>query len=177
MNKNPSHEELDFTGNNCFGCGKGNPSGLRISVYRDQHDPRRILGKFSPQEYTTGFPGMIHGGAIYTALDCMATWSGMALRGTKALWVLRSSTMKYHRPAFQGKLISLSAVIVKEGGEWEAIEVRAEARDLEDNLLAEGSFKVIPVSPEKFMTITGIDNMPAGWAHWLSDNNTSGLKP
>lgn len=165
-------ELLSLPGNVCFGCGHENPIGLRISVYRDPKAPHRILGEFDPGPHMIGFPGITHGGAIYTALDCMATWSGMVLRGTKAMWILRSATMKYHRPAFQNKPISLSAAIEKEGAEWEAIEVRAEARDSEGNLLADGIFKVIPVAPEKFKAMTGIDKLPEGWANWLGDSSS-----
>lgn len=76
-------------GNVCFGCGPENANGLGVSIFRDPGDPKRILGEFRPREHMIGFPGITHGGAIYTALDCMATWSGMVLRKTKALWVLR----------------------------------------------------------------------------------------
>jgi acyl-coenzyme A thioesterase PaaI-like protein len=116
-----------------------------------------------------GFPGITHGGAIYTALDCMATWCGMVLRKTKALWILRSATVKYHRPSFQGNSIFLEAEIEKQGEKWEAIEVRAEAHDPEGNLLTEGNFKVIPVSPKQFKTMTDIDELPIGWTNWINE--------
>lgn len=172
MTGRPLKEKLVLRGNVCFGCGQENPNGLQISVYRDRKDPKRIIGEFQAQDYMAGFPGITHGGAIYTALDCMATWSGMVLRGTKAMWVLRSARVKYHRPAIQSKPIFLSAVIESEGDEWEAIEVLAEARDPEGSLLAEGMFKVIPVPPEKFKEMTGIDTLPEGWATWLDANGS-----
>jgi len=172
MDSSQLDEELNLAGNVCFGCGQKNPEGLNISVYRDPEDTNRILGEFQPEDHMIGFPGITHGGAIYTALDCMATWSGMVLRKTKALWVLRSATMKYHQPAFQGNSIFLEASIEKQGGEWEAIEVRAVARDPEDNLLTEGRFKVIPLPPERFKTMTEIDELPEGWANWLGKGNT-----
>ena len=160
-------------GNACFGCGPENPEGLRITVFRDPGDPERILGEFDPRDHMTGFPGITHGGAIYTALDCMATWCGMVLRKTKAMWILRSATMKYHRPAFRGRPISLSASIEREeDDEWKAIEVRAEARDPAGNLLAEGRFKVIPVPPGKFREMTGIDELPGNWVRWLGEPRT-----
>ena len=156
-------------GNACFGCGQENEHGLGVSVYRDPADPNRILGEFRPRDHMIGFPGVTHGGAIYTALDCMATWSGMLLRKTKAIWILRSATMKYHRPAFQGKAISLSATIENASGPWDAIEVHAEARDAQQNLLAEGTFKVIPLPPDRFKSMLGIDRLPDGWNRWLGE--------
>jgi acyl-CoA thioesterase FadM len=116
-----------------------------------------------------GFPGITHGGLVYTALDCMATWSGMVLRKTKAMWVLRSATVKYHRPPLQGAPIALSTLLEEEGDEWEAIQIRGEARNSAGDLLVEGSFKVIPVPPEKFKTMTGIRELPESWSRWLSD--------
>ncbi len=162
--------ELELAGNVCFGCGQDNPGGLHVSVRRDPTNAERILGEFRAQDHMVGFPGITHGGTIYTALDCMATWCGMALCGTKAMWVLRSAEMKYHRPAMQSEPLSLSATIASKGGDWDAIKVLAEARDSNGNLLAEGRFKVIPVSPEKFKEMTGIEELPTGWAEWLVEN-------
>ena len=156
-------------GNACFGCGQENANGLGVVVFRDPANPKRIRGEFNPRHDMIGFPGVTHGGVIYTALDCMASWSGMLLRKTRAIWILRSATMKYHRPAFQGQPIALSAVIEKEGGPWDAIEVRTEARDAQENLLAEGTFKVIPLPPDKFKAMLGIDKLPEGWARWLDE--------
>ena len=154
-------------GNVCFGCGHENPDGLRIAVKRDPMDSRRLIGTFEPQEHMIGFPAVTHGGAIYTAMDCMSTWSGMALRRTKAMWLLRSATVKYHRPAFQNNPISLSAMIEEEGEEWEAIWVRVEARNPEGALVAEGRFKVIPVPPEQFKSIVRAPDLPENWMGWL----------
>ena len=39
-------------------------------------------------------------------------------------------------------------------------------------LLAEGSFKVIPLSPEKFKAMIGIDELPKSWADWLGDGGS-----
>jgi len=170
MNDAPLNAEV-LPGNACFGCGPENPLGLRIAVFRDSQEPKRIRGRFDPKDHMIGFPGITHGGAIYTALDCMATWSGMLLRGTKALWVLRSAAMTYHRPAFQGSPIALSATLEDEPDDgWAAIVVRAEAHDAEGRLLAEGRFKVIPVPPEKFRAMTGIAELPETWRRWLGED-------
>ena len=109
-----THESLShifLPGNDCYGCGPMNPHGLQITVRRDPADANRILGTFDPAAHMTGFPGITHGGMIYTALDCMASWCGMVVKKTRAIWILRSATMKYHRPAFQGMTLELSASI------------------------------------------------------------------
>lgn len=165
-------KKIGLMGNVCFGCGQDNPNGLQIMISRDPANSERILGEFMAQDYMIGLPGITHGGAIYTALDCMATWSGMVLRRTKAMWILRSAEMKYHRPAMQAEPLSLSATIKSSGEEWDAIEVAAEARDPRGELLAGGVFKVIPVPPEKFKSMTGIKELPKGWAEWLQTSCT-----
>lgn len=169
MAQDPGREELVLAENVCFGCGEANAQGLHVSMYRDPDAPNLLFGEFRPGSDFVGLPGITHGGTIYTAMDCMATWSGMALKKTKAMWVLRSATTTYHRPAFQGDLISLSARIEKEGGDWDAIEVRIEARNSEDDMLVEGRFKVIPLPPERFKTLVRKDELPAGWTAWLGD--------
>jgi acyl-coenzyme A thioesterase PaaI-like protein len=167
----PSLSHTLLPGNDCFGCGPMNPHGLNITVRLDPENANRITGEFTPQNHMIGFPGITHGGVIYTALDCMASWSGMVLRKTRAIWILRSASMKYHRPAFQGRPMALSAVIASQGDDaWRAIEVHTEARDAENKLLAEGDFKVIPLPPEKFMALTGIATMPQNWMNWLQDS-------
>ena len=159
-----SRDQLVLPANNCFGCGQENTHGLGITIHRDPRDPKRILGKFVPRDHMIGFPGITHGGVLYTALDCMASWSGMVLRNSRALWVLRSASMKYHRPALQGQPLSLSASIEAGGDDpWKAIEVKVEARDAKGELLTEGQFKCIPIPPEKFKAMTGMKELPEHW--------------
>jgi len=155
-------------GNVCFGCGHDNPIGLKIEIRRDPDSPLRLAGTFEPPEHMIGFPGITHGGAIYTALDCMAAWTPTVLRAeSKAIWILRSATMTYHLPAPRGRPLALSAWIEKEGATTEPIVVRAQARDAAGNLLAEGSFKVVPLSRERFLQIAGLDHLPENWARLL----------
>jgi acyl-coenzyme A thioesterase PaaI-like protein len=166
MAQDPQSEELVLHGNTCFGCGEANDHGLQVAVYRDP-TARRLRGEFSPRPEVAGIPGITHGGALYTAMDCMATWSGMALKQTKALWVLRSATMTYHRPAHAGDPIVLTASIEEEGGEWDGMQVRVDAHDSEGELLVEGRFKVIPLAPDRFKKLLGLQALPAGWTDWL----------
>lgn len=155
--------------NTCFGCGKDNELGLQISVFRQADPAAGIRGEFVPKPYMGGFPGILHGGIIYTALDCMATWAGMVLRPKRALWVLRSSQMKYHRPAMTGNKVLLAATIEVERPEddMSPILVTATARDPDGQLLVEGLFKPVPITLEKFAAATGITDRSSGWCQWV----------
>ncbi len=163
-----------FPGNACFGCGQHNPTSLGLEVRRDPGDPAGVLGSFRPTERTAGFPGIAHGGALYTVLDCLATWTVSLLRPEPAaLWLLRSAEMTYHRPAPVDGLLSLRGAILEEGAPWSAVLVSAQARDADGGLVAEGRFKEIPITEERFAQVTGGAALPPAWAEFLANVRTS----
>jgi len=51
---------------NCFGCGPDNAGGLKMTVHRDGED---LVGRFQPSPRYEGYPGLMHGGVVCTALD------------------------------------------------------------------------------------------------------------
>ncbi len=154
--------------NDCFGCGHHNPHGLKIEIWSDDDTPECLKGEFHPPEHMTGFPGITHGGAIYAALDCMAAWVPMVFRRqAKAIWILRSATMTYHRPALQGRPLYLSARFESEDGQGEPAIVHAMAEDDNGRLLSEGRFKVIPLPPEKFLKVSGMAQLPENYRKLL----------
>jgi acyl-coenzyme A thioesterase PaaI-like protein len=134
----------------------------------DPDDPNRLTGTFAPNHYMAGFPGITHGGAIYTALDCMGAWVPTVLKpDTRAIWILRSANVTYHRPAFQGEALTLSGRIQSDGGAWEPCTVAVEALNAEGKLLVSGEFKVIPLPADKFKHVADIDELPANWQAFL----------
>jgi uncharacterized protein (TIGR00369 family) len=54
--------------NRCFGCGGGNPRGMRLTFEQDEAG-QRIHGRFRLGAEYSGGPGFIHGGIIATLLD------------------------------------------------------------------------------------------------------------
>lgn len=151
--------------NTCFGCGHDNTRGLQIEIRRDPDSVDRLLGVLHTDEHLAGFPGITHGGALYTALDCMAAWVPKVLRsGSKALWILRSARITYHRPAHAGLPVRLSGAITSEEGPAAPMVITCQARSASDTLLAEGEFTVVPLTPEKFLAVAGIDTLPPNWA-------------
>ncbi len=118
-----------------------------------------------------GFPGITHGGVIYTALDCLASWTPTILRSKmKAAWILHSANIRYLRPAREGMPLFLTASIKQEGKQWEPVVVRTRARDEDGRLLAEGRFKVVPLTPERLKTVSGIEQIPENWRRFLGKN-------
>jgi len=90
-------------------------------------------------------------------------------RGTKAVWILRSASMVYHKAAREKEDIHLVGFIEQEGKEWEPMVVHTEARNPQGELLAEGKFKVIPLPAEKFKKVAGIDRLPDNWDQLLNE--------
>jgi acyl-coenzyme A thioesterase PaaI-like protein len=163
MNNKILNRDL-LPGNTCFGCGHENPGGLQIEIRRDPEKVDQLIGTFNPTHRTTGFPGIIHGGAIFTALDCMAFWTLTILRKeVKAFWILRSANIRYLRPAHDGTPLHLVSYIINEGERGDPADVHAEARDTDGNLLAMGQFTVVPLSPVKFQEVTNIEEIPENW--------------
>ncbi|UCG86597.1 MAG: PaaI family thioesterase [Gemmatimonadota bacterium] len=148
----------------CFGCGLANPHGLRVAIRREEDDADRLLATLRPGGHMTGFPGITHGGVIYTAMDCLAAWVPRILRSdTKAAWITRSATVKYHKAAKQGEPLSIVGSIASEGTQWQPVEVRTEARNPAGELLTDATFKVVPLSAERFKEVAEIEEIPEAW--------------
>src|SRR5262245_28072250 len=74
LNVDPILNRELLANNTCFGCGLENPTGLHIEIYHEPGSQGTLRARFTPTENMGGFPGVTHGGAIYTALDCLSTW-------------------------------------------------------------------------------------------------------
>ena len=155
--------------NSCFGCGLENPHGLQITIRIDPQREDRLIGTLEPRPSMGGFPGITHGGVIYTALDCLSTWVATVLGpDRRAAWVLRSATVTYQKPAREGGRVSLAGFIKEPAAPSEPVIVHAEARDGAGDLLVEGEFKVVPLSVDKLKRIAGLEALPDNWASFLS---------
>jgi acyl-coenzyme A thioesterase PaaI-like protein len=167
MPDQPLNHEL-LPDNTCYGCGPLNPHGLQITVSRDPSNAERLHATFSPQPHMVGFPGITHGGAIFTALDCLAAWVPSALRpNVRALWLLRSATITFHRPALSTQPILFVGTITSDGGSESPMIVHTEAHDPQGALLAAADFKVVPIPEERFLQITGLPDIPPNWRAFL----------
>jgi acyl-coenzyme A thioesterase PaaI-like protein len=56
----------------CFGCGADNPHGLKLDF---RIENKRAVAEFQPRAEHQGYPGLVHGGLIATALDEAMGWA------------------------------------------------------------------------------------------------------
>lgn len=86
---------------NCFVCGPENPVGLRLGF---RLEDEACVSEFTPDENHVGYPGVVHGGMLYSAMDdAMANW--LYLRGARA-YTARCE-IRYHEPAVVGQELRL----------------------------------------------------------------------
>lgn len=126
--------------NNCFACGPDNPIGLKI-VFR--LDPDEVCrAEFTPQKNHEGFPGMTHGGILFSALDdVMANWLFLqGLRGYTARCDIR-----YRKPLAIGTVVDLEGRC--ESRRSRRVQMTGTAIERTDGSViaqAEGTFVIAP---------------------------------
>ena len=167
----PSLNETMLPNNTCFGCGVKNPKGLGARFYRDPERADRLVGELVVPEHAGGLPGIAQGGAIYTALDCLAGWVPFVLKAKrKMIPIGRSSTITYHRPVRVGERVTLSGTIAREGpAPTDPLVVHSEMRNAAGDLVADGDFKVILLPPAQFKRVVGIAELPEDYRKFYGE--------
>ncbi|MGA7523035.1 MAG: PaaI family thioesterase, partial [Acidobacteriaceae bacterium] len=90
--------------NHCFGCGLGNPTGLRLRFFTDAD--QNIVCRFRLARRFAGPPGHAHGGIIATLLDEGMSKANRA-RGIVAM--TRALDVQYLRPVPLAQALTLTA--------------------------------------------------------------------
>lgn len=100
--------KLPPTNRHCFGCGQGNPHGLRL------HFEAAALGSISspwvPEAHCQSYEGIIHGGIIGTVLD-EAMAKAASLAGQPAYTC--ELRMRLHRHVLPGERLTVTARTVE----------------------------------------------------------------
>ncbi len=86
------------TDHNCFGCGRLNQHGLRLSFF--SHEQGGVQAAFTPAARFEGYDGMVHGGVISTVLDEVMAWS---LYRQETWAVTGELTVRYRSPIAVGE--------------------------------------------------------------------------
>ena len=123
----------------CFGCGRLNPFGLKLTFYRSQEG---VLAPFTPEQRHEGYTGVVHGGIVTTVLDEVMAWALYA----EEIWAVTGDLrVRFRRPVAVGVPTIASAQIVSSRSR--TVEVAGSLVDAaSDRLLAEatGTFVRVP---------------------------------
>lgn len=129
--------------NYCFGCGPLNPHGLHLKL---QENDGVWEGSFVPRDYHCGWPGVVHGGVLSTALDEVMSYVAY---GKGLVAVTARLTVEFKHPCGPGKPLLIRAWPVKVSRR--VIETQADIR-LEDGTVAAtatGKFLVLSEKQKK----------------------------
>jgi acyl-coenzyme A thioesterase PaaI-like protein len=111
----------------CFGCGRQNPIGLKLTFYEDGE---QVWAHWTPQREHQGYEGIVHGGLITTVLDEVMGWAIYVRR----LWAVTGSmNVRFRRPVPIGESLTTKAWVASVSGR--KVDVRAELRRDDDGLL------------------------------------------
>jgi acyl-coenzyme A thioesterase PaaI-like protein len=114
----------EILGNQCWGCGSGNKSGLQIKSYWSGDE---AVCTWQPEaHHNAGSPNVLNGGIIATLIDCHAGWTAIAAayrtegRGINTeppIWVVTASlNVKYLRPTSMDEPVVLRARVKETSG-------------------------------------------------------------
>ena len=131
--------------NYCFGCGKDNPFGMRLTFHQEAAS-KRFVASFRLDRRYTGPPRHAHGGIIAAILD-EAMSKPSKLRGVIA--PTKELQVRYLKPVPLGEKLTASGWEVRIRGRehYRAAEIRNQNGDV----LASGRGKFIAVDPERVL--------------------------
>lgn len=125
----------------CFGCGSENPIGLKLCFQRDGD---KVEAEFTPSELHQGWPGLVHGGILFTLLDEAMGYAFLP-RGINGVTARAETAFK--RPARVGETLHIVASISKDSRRL--VETAATITLGDGTVVAEGKALMYVVSRER----------------------------
>ncbi len=114
----------------CFACGTANECGLHMEFRREGD---RTICDYTPCDFQQGYPGRMHGGVVSTLIDESLAWAAYH----RAKWVATARlNVRFRKPIAIDQPLHIEAWVVRDRARL--IEARAEVRDANGVLLAEG---------------------------------------
>ncbi|KPK48006.1 MAG: hypothetical protein AMJ77_01210 [Dehalococcoidia bacterium SM23_28_2] len=139
----------------CFGCGDLNPAGLKLDFHLKG---KKAIADFVPKEEHQGYPGVVHGGLVATALDEAMGWAMYAV----GVWAMTGKMeVRFRQPLPLHQRVVVSAEVIRNRGRW--LELRGEIHSQEGRLMAEsyGLFMRVPEEMARELEETYVEGRPA----------------
>jgi uncharacterized protein (TIGR00369 family) len=130
--------------NPCFGCGGGNPRGMKL-VFDADESAQRVSGRFRLGPEYQGATGFIHGGIIATVLDeVMSKLS----RFTNLHAVTAELNVEYLRPVRVDEELYAQGFATRQDGR--DLYRQGEIRNAAGTVLARGRARFVIIDPERY---------------------------
>jgi uncharacterized protein (TIGR00369 family) len=128
--------------NQCFGCGGGNPRGMRLAFDLDE-EAKRAVGRFRIGKEFQGAEGVLHGGIVAALLD---EAMGKLNHGEIGPAMTAELMVEYRRPVPVGEEIIVEAY--HRGREGRNVRHAGEIRNAKGEVLAYAEARFVRVDPE-----------------------------
>jgi len=125
----------------CLGCGQNNPIGLKLSFTWDGKTART---EFTPTKFHQGWPDIVHGGIIATALD-EAVGHATLFSGFSDFLTSRIQ-VNFKRPALVNEPLVITSAVTRKKEKF--IWVKASASLPDGTLVAEGRAMQVIIKAE-----------------------------
>lgn len=105
--------DLQPTSKNCFVCGIENPVGLKLRFVNKPDGT--VQATLNAPDHFQGYPGVLHGGIVATALDETMGRAAMHSDENRLLMTAKME-IKYRRPVPTGQPVKIVSRIEKDRG-------------------------------------------------------------
>jgi acyl-coenzyme A thioesterase PaaI-like protein len=99
----------------CFACGVDNTCGLGMTFY--EVGAGRVLAEYSVPEIYQGFPGIVHGGIVFTMLDEVLGRVTMVGDHTKFTMTAKVE-VRFRKPIPTGELLQIHGTVDRRRGRF-----------------------------------------------------------
>jgi acyl-coenzyme A thioesterase PaaI-like protein len=131
----------DDTYHNCFGCGPGHATGLRVRCFKT---PEGVASPVWVAKQYEGPPGAAHGGIVAAYLDEIL--GGTVLRATGRSALTGELTIRYRRPVPVEHALLGRGRLVADHGRY--VDVEGDLTDPETKeILATAKGRFFPIKP------------------------------
>ncbi|KKM10685.1 hypothetical protein SY88_12700 [Clostridiales bacterium PH28_bin88] len=119
----------------CFGCGRDNPIGLKLSFHREGE---LFYSEYVPPDHFQGYPGVLHGGIVSTLLDEVMA-NHLYTQGKRV--VTADLYVRYKKPVPTGKPLRIVSRLKMARKRF--FELEGWIEDTDGQVLAEGRAKMM----------------------------------